>query len=262
MQSKEDKKKNQRVETQQLSPKDIQRSEAPYKKEFNDFIMGLAQGEKYKKNTIKKLARLLEEAGTIDLHEISTRIKNDLREAAEKKGSDEPLIDPKYVSMVLEDKYKKRQKNKGSDTDTEAGQNKGNISFISSSTTGSTAAQSQPQPIPGPLQSTEEPKSVPQSLQEARDFDDWVNNLYDLTRRLAEQITGYHEDKILKVDDNFKLISETRQYRFDAAKRLADLDLRTVHKEVRRDILLLNDFIEHLEKELDSRKRNEQLRSE
>jgi hypothetical protein len=255
MHSKEDKNKTQRVETQQqqqLSPQDIQRSERAYTKELNDFMMGLVQGEKYKKNTIKKLARLLEEAGTVELDKIAVRIKTDLKEAMQKKGLTEQLISDNYVVMILEDKYKQKKHDGASGKKHKETNTTGSNNIVASSSTTVTAPS-------GPIQSTEEQKPSPQSLQEERDFDDWVNSLYDLTRRLAEQITGYHEDKILKIDDNFKLISETRQYRFDAAKRLADLDLRTVHKEVRRDILLLNDFIEHLEKELDSRKKKQDL---
>ena len=190
-------------------------------------MMGLVQGEKYKKNTIKKLARLLEEAykstereGEID--KISARIGHDLERVQKEKNLDKPLIDPTYVPMVLEDKYKQKR----FDNTKSGGTNIRSSSKQVTTTTSSSSSQEpqQPQQTPGPIQSTEEPKPVPQSLKEARDFDDWVNNLYDLTRKLAEQITGYNEDQILKLDDNFKLISETRQYRFDVAKRLAELE--------------------------------------
>lgn len=264
MQSKEG--NNQRTESQQLSPRDIQRNEAVYRKDLHDFILGLVQGEKYKKNTIKKLARDLEEAGTIPIHKISARIKNDLREIQKEKKLDKPLIALEYVHMVLEDKYKKRTRTKNAAS---SGINEN--FFVNSETVTTsqtlqdpppTAAQTTATATPGPAQYMEQPPTSPQSLKEERDFSDWVESFYHLTRSLSEHITGYKEDKILKLGNDSQLISETRHYRFDAAKRLNDVDIRTFRSEARRSILLLNDFIGHIEKELDSRKNKEGLTSE
>ena len=100
MDNKKSKQSKPRAELQQLSPRDIQRREAPYRKDLGSFRAGLIAGERFKHNAIKKLARDLEEAGTMELHKISARISNDL----------EDVLSPQYPPMVLADKYKRPHK--------------------------------------------------------------------------------------------------------------------------------------------------------
>ena len=134
MNKKESKESKPRVELQQLSPRDIQRREAPYRKDLGSFRAGLIAGERFKHNAIKKLAKDLEEAGTIELYKISGRIVNDLRD----------LISPTYPSMVLEDKYKRPHKDyKDYEYSTDE-ESKIENSMFDESTTTTTVPQSEP----------------------------------------------------------------------------------------------------------------------
>jgi hypothetical protein len=267
--NKKSKESKPRVELQQLSPRDIQRREAPYRKDLGSFRAGLIAGERFKRNAIKKLARDLEEAGTIEVHKISSRIVSDLRD----------LISSSYPSMVLEEKYKiphkeyKEYKDWKSPSDKEP---KIENSIFDEGTT-TTVPQSEPAtsptqditeevrepPAPAPeAQAVEESRPSPQTIQEERAHDTFVDNLYHHTRNLIEMLTGYREDKILNSNDNLKLVSDTRQYRFFFVMRLAELDAKTIYKDVRTVSLLLDDLLKQLDNNLDARKKKQALTSE
>jgi hypothetical protein len=263
-----------RVETQQeFSTKDILRSELEYRKDLDELIVKIGHSEKYKKNTVKKLARDLEEAyistGREDeISKISARIKQDIRAASEKQGLDEQLISNQYITIVLEDFEKETgKKYKGKPHGPKGKKQNKEKSFLSSeqqsvnTTSNSTTTQSQQDQRPGPTD-TDEPRKSPTSVKQELDFDKWVNSFYHFARNLTELLTGYNEDKIWKLDDNMRLVSETRQYRFDITKRLAPLDLKTIAGDIRKTLVLLSDFQKQIDDEFESMERNKQLRSE
>ena len=84
-----------------------------YRKDLADFVTGLDRAEKLKKRDIERAARALEEAGTVELHKISARIKSGLSKKIlqdgrlSKKWREQVISD--YcadVERVLDEKYK------------------------------------------------------------------------------------------------------------------------------------------------------------
>ena len=74
-----------------------------YEKDLQYFKDGLTRIEKLNKKGIEKMARALEEAGTVKTHKISERITIDL-----KPMIDKGLIDPLFIPEVLNAKYKEK----------------------------------------------------------------------------------------------------------------------------------------------------------
>ena len=105
-------------------------------------------------------------------------------------------------------------------------------------------------------------ESLPQKVKDARKHHSLVQNIYGFAMGLTELITGYNGDKILRLNDNFKLISETKKFRFDLTKRLHELDLDAVCIELRRLTMITNDFLKQIDDEKESRRNKKALTSE
>jgi hypothetical protein len=248
--------KKPQVEVQQLPPRDIQRREAVYRKHLGDLKNGLIAGERFKKNGIKKLAEDLEEARTIEVHKISARIKNDL-----KAMIDENLLTENYVSVSLDEKYKQAPRNTGGKNQYQAAKPKNRFeggtatqTTTTDTTNQTTNTQTQTQTQPQG-QSTEAPKPSPQSLKQEQEHDELVSDLYGHIIGLTQLITGYKQDKILSLNDNYALVSQTKQFRFDMIKKLYPLDLKTLYDFSKRLAIVLDDSLKQFENELDSRRK-------
>ena len=256
----------QKAELEELPPKEVQRREEEYNSDLKHFKQGLIAGERFKRDGIIKLAKDLEKAGTVELHKISMRIRNDLATII-----DGGYLTTNYIPMVLDDKYK-RSKKPPEETETEEEEQETENTNFYISQTAQTTEQSQqpstPTPTPTPTSSTtqsratEESRPSPQSIQEERAHDTFVGNIYHHSRNLIEMLTGYNESKILNSKDNLKLVSDTKQYRFLLVMKLSELDAKTIYSDQRTLSLLLNDFLKQLDDNLDARKKKEALTSE
>jgi hypothetical protein len=244
-----------KVEVQQLSPKDIKAREEEYQKDRKDFESGLIAGEKFKKNGIIKLAKDLEKAGTVEVHKISARLKADLKHITDRGFLESPYInkvladeDPKYVRP-----YKKQSKptEKGELvklSNSEQQEQKTEESTTTSTTPLSTASTTIPQPK----------AKTPEEIE----FDKYVSELYDFIRSLTQLLTGLEVDKFLTYRDNIKLLAETKNRRFDVAMRLRPLDLDTIYDDCKRMKVILDDFIDRLGDQRDSRRQKREMISE
>jgi len=92
--------------------------------------------------------------------------------------------------------------------------------------------------------------------------DTLVDNICGNLMVIAELISGYKEEEILNLNNNLKLISETKQFRFNLVKALSPLNIEIVYRDTRRAAMILNAFLEQLDDELTSRKRKASLTSE
>lgn len=119
----------------------------------------------------------------------------------------------------------------------------------------STESQQQQQPE---SKSTEQQ----QRIRDEQKHDTLIDDICGYLMGTAELITGYKEEQILQLNDNLKLISETKQFRFQLVKKLSELQIGIVYRDARRAAMVLNDFQKQLDDELDSRKRKENLTSE
>ena len=246
-----------KVEVQQLPSKaEIKERESEYRKDLKDFEGGLIAGERFKKDGIIKLAKDLERAGTIEKHLISKRIKADLK----------PIIDrgylfPNYISVVLEEKYKQKPRNPTginqtqNEVQTENEQEQDDEEPATTTTTTTTYT------TPLSTTTTTTPQSKPKTAQEV-EFDKYVAELYDFIRSLTQLLTGLEVDKFLKYRDNIKLLADTKNRRFDVAMRLSPLDLDTIHDDRKRMKVILDDFIDHLGDQRNSRRQQKEMISE
>ena len=76
-----------------------------YRKEFDYFMTGLAQGERYKKRELNLIAKELEKAGTVEIHKICDRICNDIEKVRKEKKLGQEVISTEYIRLVLDEKY-------------------------------------------------------------------------------------------------------------------------------------------------------------
>lgn len=92
-------------------------------------------------------------------------------------------------------------------------------------------------------------------------FDTLADNICGNAMVFTELLTGYKEDEIGKLD-NFKLLSETKQYRTDLTMKLSELQIGIIYRDCRRAAIILNDFLKRVDDELTSRQRKKVLTSE
>lgn len=238
--------KQKTVGVQELSPSEVKKREAEYWTDLRDYGHRLNQhliaGERYKKDGIIKLAKDLEKAGTIPLHKISARLKDDLKDFIEKR-----LLNAEYIPTVLEEKYKGKQGPKG-------GKNSKSQDSGDQSTETTSKSQSQTK--------TQQQQKTSPTVEDTREHHKLVENIWGHAENLIELLTGYSRDQILKVIDNFQLVSDTKQFRFDLTKRLHEDDLRMTYDYIRRLAMLVDNFVKQLDDESESRKNKEALTSQ
>lgn len=255
-------KRNQqpKMEVQQLPSKaEIKERESEYRKDLKDFEGGLIAGERFKKDGINKLAKDLERARTIEKHLISKRIKADLK----------PIIDrgyltSTYINDVLDKEYKQKPNNPTGEnrtknlvqTENEQQQEQQQDDEKPATTTTTTYTT----PL-STTTSTVESTSKPQTKEEI-EFKKYVSELYDFIRSLTQLLTGLEVDKFLTYRDNIKLAADTKRRRFDVSKRLPPLDLNTIYDDCIRFKVILDDFINHLGDERNSRRQKQEMISE
>lgn len=233
-----------------LTATEILRREAEYRHDLGDFKKGLIAGEKFKANGIKKLAKELEAAGTVELRRISTRIRTDLKILIENG-----LLSKDYVNQVLDIKYKMPPNNpKGSssrnlDKDTEAEEE------TEETTTEETEEDEEEEEEDSPSKSAS-------SVQDELEHDETVDELYHFTRGLTELLTGLKEEELLKSSDNFKLVEDTKPHRFAITKKLDMINLKTIYSDARKLNIVLNDYTQQLDDELGIRQSRKELASE
>jgi hypothetical protein len=245
---------NPKMEVQQLPSKaEIKKRESKYQKDLADFKGGLIAGERYKKNGILKLANDLEEAGTVEIHLISKRIRADL-----KPITDRQLLATTYITQALPEKYRRDYRKTKPTEQQETESKKSNFGQIPTQTE---------TPITTTFTSTatgETTTELPtkQPSQEEREFEKYVDQLYNFIYSLTELLTGLKQDRFKNYTDNVKLVSDTKRRRFDVAKRLEPLDLNTIYDDCGRLRPILDDFVEHLYNERGSRRKQQNLTSE
>lgn len=243
-----DKKKSITVGVQELSPSEIKRREAEYWKDVRDFGRGLIAGERFKKDGIIKLAKDLEKAGTIETHKISIRIKSDLKDIIDKR-----LLAAEYIHMSLDDKYKRSvSKPKQNENNFVSNQNQSTETRI---TTEISESQNE-------ATTTEQQEQSSQKTKEIQKHDTLAQEILAYSLALTQKITDCSEDEIRRFSDNRVLASETKTYRFDLTKRFSELNLKTVYDFSKMLSIVLDDFIEQLDDELESRRKKQVLTSE
>ncbi len=246
-----------KVEVQQLSPRDIKAREEEYRKDLKDFEGGLIAGERFKKDGIIRLAKDLEKAGTVEMHKISIRITADLK----------PMIDrgslaKGYIHNTLDEKYKaQRGRKSGSDKQQQQGQQQTSgqdkIVFAGQTTTPS---QTQSQTATTTTTTTT-PQPKPKTPAEI-EFDKYVAELYDFVRSLTQLLTGLEVDKFVTYSNNIELVANTKSRRIDVAMRLRPLDLNTIYDDCKRIKVILDDFVDRLSDERNSRRQKQEMISE
>jgi len=129
---------------------------------------------------------------------------------------------------------------------------------------GQSKQDTQQQEQKGESESESKPKTAEQEqrIKDEQRHDTQVDNICGYLMGLVELITGYKEEQILRLNDNLKLISETKQFRFNLLKALSQLDIDIIYRDARRAAIVLNAFLEQLDDELGSRKKKEALTSE
>jgi hypothetical protein len=250
-----------KVEVQQLPSKaEIKERESEYRKDLKDFEGGLIAGEKFKKNGIIKLAKDLEKAGTVEIHKIAIRLKADLKNII-----DRGFLGPTYINHVLTDedpKYVRPYNKQSKPTQKE--------DFAKSQN-----PEEQEQEDEEPANTTTTTYTTPLSTTTSRveptskapteeeiEFQKYVSELYDFIRSLTQLLTGLEVDKFLTYRDNIKLAADTKRRRFDVSKRLPPLDLNTIYDDCIRFKVILDDFINHLGDERNSRRQKQEMISE
>ena len=231
-----------------LTATQILHREAEYRHDLSDFKKGLIAGEKFKKDGIKKLARDLERAGTIEINKISIRIKSDLQSLTESG-----LLQKTYIHWVLDNKYKDPKHQH----DTKSSQNHSDEEEEQKEVaTEEEEEESEEEKEEGT------PNHSPVSVQEELEHDEVVDELYHFMRGLTELLTGLKEEELLNVKDNFKLVEDTKQHRFKITKKLDMINLKTIYSDARKLNMVLNDYTKQLDDELGVRQSREELASE
>lgn len=242
-------KKSVTVGVQELSSSDIKKREATYREDLSNFRGGLIAGERFKADGIRKLAKDLEKAETIETHKISARIKSDLKDIIEKR-----FLTLDYVAMVLDEKYKQIQK--GHDNTNKGRNITSNQNQSTETTTSTQTGESQTGTIEGQGQ-------VSQKVKDIQKHETLAQEILGYTMAVTQKITGCTEDEILKFSKDYRaLTSQTKDYRFELTKKFSDLNLKTVYDVSRMLFTVLDNFLKQLDDELDSRKNKEALTSE
>ena len=254
----------QKTQLDELLPKEVQRKEETYRKDLKLFKSGLIAGERFKKDGINKLAQDLEKAGTVELHKISTRIKQDL----------EPVIDGGYleigyISRVLDEKYKREHK----EYETRQ-ENNGKMENSISQTTQTTGQPAQGQSTldqqkpessgaSNATQTTESSAKSLQSQQEQSDQQELVSSLYSYIDTLSTLMTGFPAAKLQRyINNRESVIADSKDYRSTMIARFFDLDAETLFTKTKTLSIILDDFLKQLDNNLDVRKKKQPLTSE
>lgn len=246
-----------KVEVQQLSPRDIKAREEEYRKDLKDFEGGLIAGEKYKKNGIIKLAKDLEKAGTVDIHKISARLRADLKHII-----DRGFLSSSYISDVLaeEDPKYVRSYNKQSKT-TQKEELPKSVNSQQQEQPAATSTTTYTTPLSTTSTTVPQPQPKPKTPEEI-EFDKYVAELYDFLRSLTQLLTGLEVDKFVTYSNNIELVANTKSRRIDVAMRLRPLDLNTIYDDCKRIKVILDDFVDRLSDERNSRRQKQEMISE